>query len=511
MKAINLKSLIDAERLGQKTYDKYLAYYGLNVRSERHRQGLKPHELTTIKALLRELDKVSSDELSLLLEDFFVGYQIPQIGKECDLLRFGTIDGRKALINIELKSSSSEEKILEQLLKNKYYLTFLNYELHLFSYNQETNSLYKLEGTKLRKAEGFEELRELLLLHRSEIIKDIDALFDPANYLVSPFNATDKFLAGEYLLTSHQRDIKERHIIPRVLEKTEQFMAVSGGAGTGKTLLAYDIARTLKALGKHVLIVHCATLNAGQIILISKGWELITSKDLIHSQLEQYDVLIIDEAQRLAREEFTWLREELKEQKQCQCLFSYDSLQWLKAEERNTAVIRDIEILATYRAGLTDRIRTNPEIASFIKRLLNNRETKISPLPYPNIKLHYVSNAKEARLLLLKLKGQNWKVANYMPSEQSPFSYETYALEEEQDNAHTIIGQEYDKVVAVLDESFYYNEPGTLTVKTKQDNDNYYDQERMLYQILTRVRKELALVVINNSKVLDRCLSILLQ
>ncbi len=512
MKAINLKTLIDSEQLGKELYEKYLSYFGLSVKTRHNREGIKPHELSTIKAMVANLAQISHKVLPLLLEDFFVGYQIPQIGKEFDLLRFGQLKGSPSLINIELKSESTEEKILQQLLKNKYYLGFLEYDLYLFSYNQATNTLYQLGAdNQLKRHTDFTVLQTLLMRQQPEFIQEIDKLFDPANYLVSPFNATEKFLSGEYFLTGHQKDIKENHIIPKIIKGDTAFMAITGGAGTGKTLLTYDIAKTLKAEAKRVLIVHCGILNDGQKTLEANDWAIISIDMLQSITLADYDVLIIDEAQRLGREEFIWLKQMINQGINCQCLFSYDRLQWLREEERNTGIIKDIEQLASYQVGLTDKIRTNPEIASFIKRLLNIRETKVSHYPYPNIKLHYVTNAEEAKLLLLKLKQNSWKVANYTPSPNKALAYESYTLTDERDNAHTIIGQEYDKVVAVLDESFYYSPSGTLTARSSKDEKDDYDQERMLYQILTRVRKQLSIIVINNPIILKRCLSILLK
>ena len=50
-------------------------------------------------------------------DGFFIGYSIPQIGKEFDLLRFG----KDFLINIEIKSeitiARKEQKVLEQMQK----------------------------------------------------------------------------------------------------------------------------------------------------------------------------------------------------------------------------------------------------------------------------------------------------------------------------------------------------------------------------------------------------------
>ncbi|EUJ18396.1 hypothetical protein MAQA_09229 [Listeria aquatica FSL S10-1188] len=46
---------------------------------------------------------------NIILIIFFLGYKIPQIGEEFDLLRLG----KNYHLNIELKSEASEEKILK--------------------------------------------------------------------------------------------------------------------------------------------------------------------------------------------------------------------------------------------------------------------------------------------------------------------------------------------------------------------------------------------------------------
>jgi hypothetical protein len=47
-------------------------------------------------------------------------------------------------------------------------------------------------------------------LVKQEIISldNIDKLFNPSNYLVSPFNSTDRFIKNEYFLTNQQENIK---------------------------------------------------------------------------------------------------------------------------------------------------------------------------------------------------------------------------------------------------------------------------------------------------------------
>ena len=54
------------------------------------------------------------------------------------------------------------------------------------------------------------------------------------------------------------------------------------------------------------------------------------------------------------------------------------------------------------------------------------------------------------------------------------------------------------------DDSFKYNSQGDLIA-----DNTYYSQRQMLYQIITRTRKKLHIVIIDNEVMLDRCIDIL--
>ena len=60
---------------------------------------------------------------------------------------------------------------------------------------------------------------------------------------------------------------------------------------------------------------------------------------------------------------------------------------------------------------LTDKIRTNKEIAYFIRQLFNLKKN-ISNIDYPNIELTYCKNYFSAKSLLQELSKKNWKVPN---------------------------------------------------------------------------------------------------
>lgn len=228
MKTINLLSLVKAKQhLNIENYKNYLKFYGINP---------KDKEVEDINILIECIFKVKKE--IKLIDNYYVGYTIPQIGKEFDLLRFGD----NYVINIELKNNSTKDRILKQLVKNKYYLSFLNKKVYYFTFVSSEKKLYYLNNSTDLEEVDYDFLVNYLLNQTIEFIENLDKLFNPSNYLVSPFNSTDKFMNNEYFLTSQQEEIK-KNILKDISSDGISFVALTGAAGTGKTLLTYDIAK----------------------------------------------------------------------------------------------------------------------------------------------------------------------------------------------------------------------------------------------------------------------------
>ncbi len=87
MKTVNLLSLIQMSSLGE-IFNNFLALSNINP---------KEQEIEGIRNLIKNLDneKITANQY----DDFYIGYTIPQIGKEFDLLRLG----KNFHLNIELK------------------------------------------------------------------------------------------------------------------------------------------------------------------------------------------------------------------------------------------------------------------------------------------------------------------------------------------------------------------------------------------------------------------------
>lgn len=490
MKNINILSLTQAySSLQKEYYKKYLKYYEIDI---------KDGEVEDLKSLADELYKEASN--INIFNQFYVSFKIPQISKEFDLLRIG----KKCTINIELKSTGEENKIQKQLVRNRYYLSFIGTNIKLFSFVSNTMQLYYLDDNNNIVKTSFAHLIQLLEEQNEYGIVKIDNIFNPSNYLVSPFNSTDDFIKDQYFLTNHQEEIKDDVLNIIKCDKNAKFISITGSAGTGKTLLIYDIAKEIINGKDKVLIIHCGNLNDGQERLKSEcGWEIIPIKDYSKPDLSVYYAIIIDEAQRIKSTQLDKIVENVKSIKG-KCIFSYDKAQTLSSWEEQTNIdkhINNIDSISSYK--LTEKIRTNKEIASFIKSLFNNKKN-IPLIGNRNIEINYFSNMNDAVEFIGGLNTSGWEVLRFTPSQYSKEHHTKYS-DSSNKASHGVIGQEFDNVLVVMDSLFYYNENGELNYK----GSSYYNPVKMLFQNITRTRKRLNIVIINNSEILDRCVSIL--
>ncbi|AXT21000.1 DUF2075 domain-containing protein [Flavobacteriaceae bacterium AU392] len=491
MRESNIISILSAySKLPTDIFESYLNYFSIKIKND---------ELDDLIVLYNHLKSLTNN--IELFDKYFIGYSIPQIGKEFDLLRFD----EETIVNVELKRESDLEAISDQLKRNKYYLSFLRKETHLFAYISSSQKLYGLDnGDKLVEL-NIRQLIEKLASQNVIKLENIDNFFNPSNYLVSPFNSTQEFVKSKYFLTVQQEDIKKQ-VLKEINTQSHSIIAIKGKAGTGKTLLTYDIAKEIYK-SKEIIVIHCGLLNNGHVTLRDDyAWKIIAAKSLMHQDYSKYHLIIVDEAQRIYKNQLKHLIEQTKLHSK-NCIFSYDSVQTLRGGEIRANTSAEIEKHTTLDCvELTTKIRTNKEVARFIKCLFNSNEV-IHKLDYSKIELKYFENYKIAKKYLTQLRSENWKTTNYTPSKGHSLPYDQHRIEGEYDNAHTIIGQEFDNVVAVIDEYFYY-ENDKLSTQNYRDKP-YYHPSKMLFQIVSRTRIKLCIVIINNPLILKRCLSIM--
>lgn len=486
MKPVNIQSLLQAKSsLDAEVFSSYLNYNDIDI---------KMAELTDLEKFTTTVGANARD-----LDDFYIGYKIPQIGKEFDLLRFG----ESTVINIELKSTATPLKIKTQLLRNKYYLDFLGRKIYAFAFVSTSSEVYFLnDGGELEKADA----AHLLQVIRANVPNTNlvpDTLFTPSDYLVSPFNSTNKFLAGEYFLTHQQEEFKTKILKSIEAALVSNFISITGSAGTGKTLLTFDIAKHLYSSGKKVLVIHCGKLNQGHHALVNQGWKIAPIKDQKSHDVSLVDVLIIDEAQRIKQAQLDDLVTRVNAANRT-CIFAYDKIQTLSNWEANNDVAGKIDaVVSTSIYTLSEKIRTNKEIANFIKLLFNNKATA-SAQSSQNIKISYFDSVGHAKAYLNGLDGEKWEVLRFTPSQYKNEHHEQYS-DTWSKTSHQVIGQEFDSVAIALDRFFGYDDDGNLSYQ----GSTYYAPAKMLFQNITRARRRLNLVIINNQEIMKRCLAIL--
>ena len=520
MKSVNIYSLCEIfknvdctqENKVSKINELLIKYFKKQTKNDPKERFIKDVEIDSLKTFCNFIIKHSKDRINKgidLFNNFYVGYKIPQIGEEFDLLKFSS----NYVTNIELKSKSSNNEILEQLQRHYYYLKFIGKEnIALFTFVCKDNLLYKydIKNDKIIEESGDNLIKILKENNICDNNIDIDNLFKPSNYLVSVFNSTEKFITDEYFLTNQQKNIK-RDIIKSIddnINNNNNFFLISGGAGTGKTLLLYDCAREFIKNEQNVLIIHVGNLNEGHIKLKNNNWNIISIKDIKledKSILEDnyYDVIIIDEIQRIWEKQFKIIIEYVKE-KNVKCIMAGDQEQVFMINENGYELINYNE-LNIKKFELRDTIRTNKNILNFQKKLFDINRHKDIIIDSKNINIVYFTNKEDVQFYIdSKI---NYKFINYTPTQfPNNNTIDTINYFNTNLTSHSVIGQEFDNVIIFMDNYFCYDEKNKLQEKKRCGNP--YIQLKMLYQNITRTKHNLEIVIIDNFELYEKILEI---
>lgn len=493
MKPANILSFSEiSDQTCKESYEKYL---GINIKDE---------EFLCLKKFCSLLQ---AEHPSIeVYNNFYIGYSIPQISKEFDLLR---IDD-DLVIDIELKKTSTPEKIKKQLIQNKHYLSYLNRNILLVAFEKDSGSIYTLDKDNQLITIDINGLISALESQNHPYTGDLNKLFNPSNYLVSPFNSTGSFLYGKYFLTNQQEEFKT-HVTNSFKSTSHNIIGITGKAGTGKTLLLYDLAKYFIEEGKRVKIFHVGNLNQGHNTLISHGWDISPIKNInkvIDAALDtqgnsKYDIIILDETQRIYINQLNKILQFVKEH-ELKCIISYDPAQTLCFAEKNSKAISTIEASCTDRLNLSEKIRTNKNLAQFIKSVFDlNKKSQIIP---EDVSIIHFQNESTAKAYISTKN--DFRLINYTPSRYHQDHLDDFQyLRICEGTSHSVIGQEFDNVIVIIDNFFYYDKDKQLRSTGRPGNP--YDQIKMLFQAMTRVKRKLEMVVINNQAVFGEILKLL--
>ena len=97
---------------------------------------------------------------------------------------------------------------------------------------------------------------------------------------------------------------------------------IRGSAGTGKTLLLYDIAKEL-AKDVKVGVVHCGQLNEGHTYLNThmENVSIIDAKSLTEEWLSECIIVCVDETQRLYKSGVDMILQAFSDERIQGCIF----------------------------------------------------------------------------------------------------------------------------------------------------------------------------------------------
>jgi len=454
----------------------------LRYRSGNFAVKVRTNEMISMKILA---DALYSHGVAVSEMDGFVLSASFRFGKEFDLLKIN----RKACLNIELKSTlnsytpeQAREKIRNQLRKNQHYLSVLERELFLYTVVTDSMQCYHMTENGEFTEIDFSEIVRAVKHFFGEYIQEIESLFRPSEYLVSPLNHARKFLEHSYFLT-HDQEEKKKEIL-ETMRSASVMLGLTGEAGTGKTLMLYDIAREL-AQEKPVLMIHCASelpVGLSAIAHEISNLDILRPKDLQNQEnlsdfLKAYPYIFTDETQRVYAGLMMQIHDEIRKSKKS-AFISFDSRQTLSVQEENQHVAEWAYRHCDKIYTLKNTIRTNAEIMHFIRKLHNlnyHIPAQIQAELSDHIRICYAGNGLETD--------------NFLDYYRLPRNgrYQFISL----DSCNAVIGQEFDHVMMILDGTFYYDRNQKLCAKENPD----FLSMHMLYQALTRARDRLVLII----------------
>ena len=421
---------------------------------------MRTWEINSMRALVDQLEKYMPEVYRLRL---FYSFQILRLGKEFDLLQVK----KNQIVNIELKSGAvSEDAIRRQLIQNRYYLAILGRPVRSYTYISSQNRLVRLTNHDHIVEAEWEQLCAELQEKSADFSGNLEDLFQAEWYLISPLTQPERFLKKEYFLTAQQKDI-ERQILKSIRIKRGGYYHFSGLPGTGKTLLLYDIA--MKLSGRQmVCMIHCGASGQEWKRLHERLRRIVWVSDsqiTAEMRLDEYETVLVDEAHLLDKETLENIVEAAGKRP---VIFTSDCEDQLSPEEVDQSVklgIAKLPEIQTFR--LTNRIRTNEEISSFVQNMMYIPDYKRGRR-FPHVTVFYANDDQEAANLIQDAKKQGYQ----------------HLLESE------VAEKAYDSVAIILDGNYFYDSKKYLRSKKRT--------VRNLFHQLNSAKEKLMLIVKDN-------------
>lgn len=461
----------------------FLRVFDLGYEDSKLQAVIDEKELNDFKSAFDILEFEDS-----MTQGWFIGTKLPNIAKQFDLLRFTN----QQVLSIEVKGQLPKtglDGVKAQLQENSNYLHYLDYEpknVIVIEIIISENKIYQVSNDNLQEI-SIDYLKSKII-NAEPLPQNPVMSIDGSAFLLSPINDVDKFIDGKYFLNSHQDQVKKE-----ILSSNGNFV-ITGGPGTGKTLVIYDLAKTFQEDGNSVIIVLSGqkTLNHEQFSS-KTDIPIISVKDFTEDDFGDTDVIIVDEAQRLYEESLNRIKDTTARK-----IFAGDERQVFHKSEQKRAIIKTVIEDGWGQFELKDKLRSNPEMNEAIKRILNQKAKGSGPIEFDDVFVQYFESDERAQAFLNKQANMRGSAI----IEFTPYTTKTSGKVKctphfgNSKNVHEVIGQEFENVVVILDDNAYYDEDRKLAFL----NPEFYPhlKAEQFYEAMTRVRNSLTIVVIDN-------------
>lgn len=453
---------------------------------------IKESECNDLEVLANELIKFSSLNKKKLFGfqlDILVGTGFQE---QFDLLRFSN----EAILNIELKSQMIPLKeIQDQLDRHNYLLGCLpgNKKVILYTFISSEKKVYVFKDEELRES----TLEELFNSIPDDYYEENPLLnLKSEDFIISPYSDIDRYLNARYFLNSEQKKI-----VREVTSKPSgEHVMIKGGAGTGKSLVLFDLANKLTEKGKSVLLVFCSTLKSHNKInsKVNFSFTDILNIDFTKLNLLNYDYILLDESQRLWKAKY----ESLLETKST-LIFAVDKAQTLQPGEEQTNIEGKLDnlIINKNKYNLKEKVRTDISLSTFIHKLFNKSRTGLQPINFPKVNAIYFDRKSEAEEFVKNLIVIEEYVSIEVPQykTRSTGSIKNQKIFPFSTDGFNVIGREFDNVLIPIDDRVQY-----VSNELKFNHgENYYPYLALngLFQAITRVKNNLLFLVIGNVEI----------
>ena len=482
---INLVSFMESQ-----TDDDIFRYY----KQINHIEEVNDTEIEAINKIFEKFKELEPSCMNGAFSGYFLGTKYTGVvSEEFDILRFSS----QKIINIELKSIQiPEERILRQLKRHSYLLNSISsdMEVSLYTFVSETEILYK-----------FDEVTEQLIpISFEQLFSDIPFDFIEYNYLeslvdtsfiISPYSEPDRFFKNQYFLNNEQEQAKKK-----LIESSKRYVGLKGAAGTGKSLILFDVAKELSNSGKKVLFIFCSAIydsDTIQKINEQSSFQFIDIRKFDSVLFNSFDIVIIDESQRLRRVQWDKLVNIANPGEIDKLILSVDNAQTLRPEERNLdiqGILSDEKYkdAVEYVDCLTERVRTDVELSTFIRKFFNTQEKDLRVLDFPKVNAVYFEHEHAARVFIQYCIDNEGYISIEMPEKRPWFGNGQTKLPKfysDSLDGFTVIGREYDKVLLPLTLRVTHNADGKIVVPVEWGY-NYLAENGLFQSITTSYHKK---------------------